>query len=99
MSFGKAFGPASDPDAIVVHPEPQKKAQMDERAKEKGISVEDLVLLAIDKFLADEASIPSQKPTRSLRGILAKFGPAPSAEEIKKNRAEMFSDILRNNSE
>lgn len=30
------------------------------------------------------------EPTRSLRGLLAKYGPAPSAEEIDENRAENF---------
>ena len=27
-----------------------------------------------------------KEPTRSARGILAKYGPAPSAEEIDENR-------------
>ena len=30
---------------------------------------------------------------RSLRGLLAKYGPAPSAEEIDQNRAEMFANF------
>jgi hypothetical protein len=43
----------------------------------------------------DEVSItsPKKEPTLSARGILAKYGPAPSAEEIDQNRAEMFSNF------
>ena len=37
----------------------------------------------------------SEEPTRSLRGLLAKYGPAPSAEEIDQNRAEMFAKFPR----
>ncbi|HYW44284.1 MAG TPA: hypothetical protein VE959_15590 [Bryobacteraceae bacterium] len=32
------------------------------------------------------------------RGILAKYGPAPSAEEIDRNRAEMFANFARDDS-
>jgi hypothetical protein len=35
-----------------------------------------------------------KEPTRSLRGLLAKYGPAPSAEEIDQNRA-MFANLPR----
>jgi hypothetical protein len=32
----------------------------------------------------------SGRPFETGRGIMAKYGPAPSAEEIDANRAEMF---------
>ena len=50
----------------------------------------------IDRIL-DEApeTMPRKEPTRSLRGLLAKYGPAPSAEEIDQNRAEMFANFPR----
>ncbi len=32
-------------------------------------------------------------PTRPLRGLLAKYGPAPSAEVIDQNRAEMLANF------
>ena len=41
------------------------------------------------------AGTPGKEPTRSLRGLLAKYGPAPSAEEIDQNRAEMFANFPR----
>jgi hypothetical protein len=51
---------------------------------------------AIDKIIAEapEAAAPKE-PTHSLRGLLAKYGPAPSAEEIDQNRAEMFVNFPR----
>jgi hypothetical protein len=56
----------------------------------------DLVREAIDKILADAPEgMPRKEPTRSLRGLLAKYGPAPSAEEIDENRAEMFANFPR----
>jgi len=38
---------------------------------------------------------PSKEPTRSLRGLLAIYGPALSAEEIDESRAEMFQNFPR----
>jgi len=41
--------------------------------------------------LAEEspAALP-RKPLKTGRGMLAKYGPAPSAEEIDENRMDMF---------
>jgi hypothetical protein len=39
--------------------------------------------------------ISPKEPTHSLRGLLAKYGPAPSAEEIDQNRGEMFANFPR----
>jgi hypothetical protein len=41
--------------------------------------------------LAEESpsSVP-RKPLKTGRGMLAKYGPAPSAEEIDENRKDMF---------
>jgi hypothetical protein len=75
---------------------PQKQAKLNALAEAKGLSADELVQEAIDKILneAPEAVSPKE-PTRSLRGLLAKYGPAPSAEEIDQNRAEMFSNFPR----
>ena len=44
--------------------------------------------------LAEEATeTPLQKPLKTGRGIFAKYGPAPSAEEIDENRHEMFQNF------
>lgn len=35
------------------------------------------------------------KPLKTGRGMLAKYGPAPSAEEIDENRREMFRNFAQ----
>jgi hypothetical protein len=50
---------------------------------------------ALDKILAESSENSPKQPTRSLRGLLSKYGPAPSAEEIDQNRAEMFVNFPR----
>ena len=50
----------------------------------------------LDKILAEAPEIsPDKQPTHSLRGLLSKYGPVPSAEEIDRNRAEMFESFPR----
>ncbi|MFZ0963739.1 MAG: hypothetical protein WAO35_22975 [Terriglobia bacterium] len=44
---------------------------------------------ALDKILA-EAAAPPAKPKKSAYGLLAKYGPGPTEEEIDANRREMF---------
>jgi hypothetical protein len=44
--------------------------------------------------LAEEPDEP--KPLKTGRGMLAKYGPAPSAEEIDENRREMFRGFGEN---
>ena len=46
--------------------------------------------------LAEEATeTPLQKPLKTDRGMFAKYGPAPSAEEIDQNRHEMFQNFAQ----
>jgi hypothetical protein len=40
--------------------------------------------------LAEEAPAAARKPLKTGRGMLAKYGPAPSAEDIDENRKDMF---------
>ena len=56
----------------------------DERAAAHGLSVEGQF-----KKLAEGESLRT-KPLKSAYGLLAEFGPAPSAEEIDENRRDMF---------
>lgn len=60
------------------------------RAAEQGLSLE--------VWLGKLAEVPatSPKPLKTGRGMLAKYGSAPSAEEIDENRREMFSGFGEN---
>jgi hypothetical protein len=40
--------------------------------------------------LAEEGTETKLKPKKSAYGLLAQYGPGPSAEEIDENRREMF---------
>ena len=81
---------------ITLPLKPQEEARLMAAAQARGLSADALVREALEDILTDPSEIPSGKePSRSLRGILAKYGPAPSAEEIDQNRAEMFANFPR----
>ena len=76
--------------------EPQDEADLIAIAHKRGMSADQLVREAIRNILADSLEISdAKKPTRSLRGVLTKYGPAPSAAEIDQNRTEMFANFPR----
>jgi len=82
---------------ITLPLQPQEEARLIAAAHAKGLSTDALVREALDKILAEvpEETPVGKEPTRSLRGLFAKYGPAPSAEEIDQNRAEMFANFPR----
>ncbi len=81
---------------ITLPLDPQEEARLIAAAKAKGLSPDALVREAVDRILAEAPNLsPTKEPTRSLRGLLAKYGPAPSAEEIDQNRAEMLANFPR----
>ncbi len=76
--------------------EPQEEAKLLAAARAKGLSLDALVREALAQIFAETApQAPGKEPTRSLSGLLAKYGPAPSAEEIDQNRTEMFANFPR----
>jgi hypothetical protein len=76
--------------------EPQEEAKLVAAARAKGVSLDALVREALGRIFSEAvAEAPGKEPTRSLRGLLAKYGQAPSAEEIDQNRAEMFANFPR----
>ena len=76
--------------------EPQEEAKLVAAARARGVSPDSLVHEALGRIFSEAAAAtPGKEPTRSLRGLLAKYGPAPSAEEIDQNRAEMFANFPR----
>lgn len=79
---------------ITLPLEPQIEAKLIAIAQEKGVTPGDLVRTAVERIIDEENGSPSRiESARSLRGMLAKYGPAPSAEEIAQSRAEMFANF------
>jgi hypothetical protein len=77
--------------------QPHEEAQLLAAAKARGITTGTLVREALNRILAEtqqQTGLP-REPTKSVRGLLTKYGPAPSAEEIDQNRAEMFANFAR----
>jgi len=77
--------------------DPQDEARLLALARARGVSTAALVHEAVERILEQnpDAWSSGREPTRSLRGLLAKYGRAPSAEEIDQNRAEMFTNFPR----
>lgn len=81
---------------ITLPLEPREEARLLAVARARGLSADALVRAALDDILAEASEeVTEKEPTRSLRGLLAGYGTAPSAEEIDRNRAEMFADFPR----
>ena len=82
---------------ITLPLQPQEEAKLLAAARAKGVSPNALVREAVERIIAEAPGESSLKkePTRSMRGLLAKYGPAPSAEEIDRNRAEMLANFPR----
>ncbi len=81
---------------LTVPLQPQEEAKLVAAARARGVSPDTLVREALGRIFAEtDAVAPAKEPTLSLRGLLAKYGPAPSAEEIDQNRADMFANFPR----
>jgi hypothetical protein len=81
---------------ITLPLQPQEEARLIALAQAKGLSPDALVREALDRILADAPDVSlTKEPTRSMRGILAKYGRAPSAQEIDQNRMEMLANFAR----
>jgi hypothetical protein len=68
----------------------EQLAALKAKAAAQGLTLQDWL-----KKLADEEAEPTEpsRPFKSGYGMLAKYGPAPSAEEIDENRREMFGGL------
>jgi hypothetical protein len=69
--------------------EPQEEARPKAAGQAKDLSPDAFVREALDKILAEVAAQPV-KPKKSAYGLLAKYGPGPTEDEIDENRREMF---------
>jgi len=63
------------------------------RARILGIPAEAYILDVLKRDLTGGAAPTSLKSFKTSYGILAKYGPAPSAEEIDENRRDMFKNF------
>ena len=63
----------------------------DQAAKLKAYAAaQGLGLKAWLEKVAEESTAAPRKPLKTGRGMLARYGPAPSAEDIDENRKDMF---------
>ena len=70
---------------ITIELAEEQVAALKAKALAEGLSLEGW----LQKVVEHEAE-PPPKPLKSAYGILAKYGPGPSAEEIDENRREIF---------
>lgn len=70
----------------------EQLAALKAKAAAQGLTLQDWL-----KKLAEEelGLAPVDQPFKSGYGMLAKYGPAPSAEEINENRKEMFRGFAK----
>ena len=63
-------------------------------ANSRGVSPDGYVREVLERDLASSTEPqPSSVPFKTGRGMLAKYGKAPSGEEIAANRADMFRNF------
>jgi len=65
------------------------------KAQAQGVSADRFITDVLEKALAPDLTQERPRPLKTGRGMWAKYGPAPSAEEIDENRREMFRNFAR----
>ncbi len=73
---------------MIVELSEELEAALKLRADAQGVSPEGFVHEVLENLLVPAPA--NRTPKETGYGMLAKYGPAPSAEEIDENRAEMF---------
>ena len=72
----------------------QLAAALKAQANEHGVSVDGYIREVLERDLASSLDAQSSGvPFKTGRGMFAKYGQAPSAEEIDANRADMFRNF------
>jgi hypothetical protein len=64
-------------------------------AEARGISPDQFVNEALEKALSTGRRLSGGEPFQTGYGMWAKYGPAPTAEEIDENRREMFQSFAQ----
>ncbi len=62
-------------------------AALEAKAHEQGVTVSGYAREVLEKALC---ASPKASPKKSAWGLLSKYGPGPTTEEIDENRREMF---------
>ena len=72
-------------------------AALQAKAQAEGLSPDSYVGRVLEKTLVETSAQtePVRLPFKNSYGILAKYGPAPSAEEIDQVRKELWGDFPR----
>jgi hypothetical protein len=73
---------------LTVELTEEQVAALELKALAEGLTLRDWARKKLTSQVSD--SEERRKPYKSSYGILAKYGPGPSAEEIDENRREMF---------
>lgn len=76
---------------------PELEADLSALAEAEGISPEAYLRRMLEREV--QAKRPARKPLKTYRGVFAKYGPAPSKEEIDENRRDMFKNFARDDAE
>jgi plasmid stability protein len=79
------------PMTLTIQLPDQLEALLKAQANAHGVSADSYIRHLLERDLASSLEDPKPGPPfKTGRGLLAPYGPAPSAEEIDANRAEMF---------
>jgi hypothetical protein len=80
---------------LIIDLPRELEAALVAHAQAEGVDAAGYARRVIERALGMEEE-QTGPPLQTGRGLLAKFGPAPSAEEIDTNRAEMFRGFGEN---
>jgi hypothetical protein len=65
------------------------EAVLKAKANAQGVTTSNYVRQVLEEVLSERVE-QIHKPKKSAYGLLARYGPGPSAEEINENRREVF---------
>jgi hypothetical protein len=80
---------------LIINLSEDLEAALVAHAQAEGVDAAGYARRVLARALGMEEE-PGGPPLKTGRGLLAKYGPAPSAEEIDANRADMFRGFGEN---
>jgi hypothetical protein len=77
---------------VTIDLSEQNAAALEAQARAAHLPLESFLNKIVERALqGDQPAEQPLKPKKSAYGLLAKYGPGPTEEEIDENRREMFS--------